>query len=105
MNLSKTKADIAKVGVAVAMTVSNNICQEAKIALGAVAPTPIRCHRAERMLSGQKLKPGISERAAEVAADTCTPITDIRSEAEYRKEMTQVLVRRAIDKALERAKS
>lgn len=105
LNLSKTKADIAKVSVAVTMTVINNTCKEAKIALGSVAPTPIRASRAEETLRGRKLEKRIAEEAAEAAADAAKPITDIRSDAEYRREMTKVLVRRAIEKALERAKS
>jgi carbon-monoxide dehydrogenase medium subunit len=105
LNLSKTKADIAKVSVAVTITVMNDTCQNAKIGLGAVAPTPIRCQRAETILAGQKLDADVKERAAGAAAEACAPITDIRSEAEYRREMTLVLVRRALDKALERSRS
>ncbi len=105
LNLSKTKADIAKISVAVTMTVSNNTCKEAKVALGAVAPTPIRCSKTEELLKGHKLETEISGKAAEAAADAAKPITDIRSTTEYRKEMTKVLVRRAIEKALEKAKA
>lgn len=105
LNLTKVKADIAKVSATVVMTITNGVCQAAKIALGAVAPTPLRCHQAEALLTGQKLKSIDSELVAQRAADACTPITDIRSDAEYRKDMAKVLTRRAIERALERAKS
>ena len=104
LNLTKIKADIAKVSATVVITITNGVCQIAKIALGAVAPTPLRCHQAEALITGQKLESIDSELAAQLAADICTPITDIRSEAEYRRDMAKVLTRRAIEKALERAK-
>jgi len=100
LNLSRTKADIAKVIVAVTLTIVNNVCKEAKIALGSVAPTPVRSNKAEEALKGHKMEPKVIDRAAEIAAEGITPITDIRSTAEYRKETTRILVRRAIEKAL-----
>jgi len=105
LKLEKTKADIAKVNVAATVTVTNGTCKEAKIALGAVAPCVIRATRAEGILKGEKLDEKTTARAAEAAADEATPITDLRSTAEYRKEMVAVLVRRAIEKASERAKA
>lgn len=105
LNLSKTKADIAKVNAAVTITVSDNVCEDIRIALGAVAPTPIRCYHAEDIIKGQKLDGTICEQVSQIAAEACAPISDIRSEAEYRKEMSRVLVRRALEQALERAKS
>lgn len=104
MKLTRSAVDIAKVNVAVAVTVTDNICKEAKIALGSVAPTVIRAREAEGILNGQKLEPKIIAAAAEAAAEETKPITDIRSTAEYRKETIKVLVRRAIEKALVRAR-
>lgn len=104
LKLVRTAADIAKVNVAVSVTITNNTCKEAKIALGSVAPTLIRAERAEEILRGKRLDQEVIEAAAQ-AAEEAQPITDIRSTAEYRKEMTEVLVRRAIEKALERARA
>jgi carbon-monoxide dehydrogenase medium subunit len=70
-----------------------------------VAPTPLRCHEAEAWLTGKKLGAIDNELVAKVAADACTPITDLRSTAEYRKDMARILTRRALEIALERAKS
>ena len=105
LKLVRTAADIAKVNVAVMLTVSGDTCKEAKVALGSVAPTLIRAGKAEEILKGKKLERKVIESAAKAAAEEAKPITDVRSTAEYRKEMTEVLVRRAIEKALERVKA
>lgn len=105
LKLVRTAADIAKVNVAISVTIINNTCQEAKVALGSVAPTLIRAKKAEETLKGKKVDQKVIEAAAQAAAEEAKPITDIRSTAEYRKETTKVLVRRAIEKALERAKA
>ena len=104
LKLSRTAADIAKVNAAAALTVTNGTCSEAKIAIGSVAPTPMRVRKAEEILRGQKPDQKAVEEAAEAAAEEARPITDVRSTAAYRKETTKVLVRRAIEMALERAK-
>jgi len=105
LKLVRTAADIAKVNVAVSLTMADNTCQEARIALGSVAPTIIRARKAEDALKGKKLDQKAIEAAAEAAAEEAKPITDIRSTAEYRKETTSVLVRRAMEKAIKRAKA
>ena len=105
MKLMRTAADIAKVNVAVMLTVSGGTCKEARIALGSVAPTLIRAVKAEGILKGEKLDRKVIEAAAEAAAEEAKPITDIRSTAEYRKEATRVMARRAIEKAIERVKA
>ena len=105
MKLAKTADDIAKVNVAVTVTVANGRCDEAKIALGSVAPTPIRAIKAEATLMGQKLDEKAIVRAAEAAAESVKPITDVRSTAIYRKEMVKVLVKDALEKAIARAKA
>ena len=102
LNLVRSAADIAKVNVAVMIVVTNDICKEVKIALGSVAPTVVRAKKAETKIKGKKLEQKIIEATAEIAAEEVTPITDIRSTAEYRKEMVKELVIRAIEKALGR---
>lgn len=104
LNLVRTHADIAKVSVAVALIVRDGICREARIVIGAVAPTVFRAAKAEALLKGQKITHPLISEAAETAAGETRPITDLRSTAEYRKEMAKVLVRRALEKALEKIK-
>lgn len=105
LNLVRTHADIAKVSVAVAIVVENDVCKDARIAIGAAAPTVFRAVRAEKMLKGKKLDSETLTQAAETAAGETRPITDLRSTTEYRKEMAIVLVKRALEKALERSKA
>jgi len=87
--------ELATVGVAV--SVSPN---DARIVLGAVAPTPIRAARAEQVF----LESGNAAQAAEAAMDESRPITNVRASADYRREMVKVLTRRALERAMELAK-
>ena len=73
------------------------------IVLGAVAPTVIRASSAEACFRGRMITDSLIEDAATVAMEEVSPITDIRSTAEYRKKIVKVLVARALKKALERA--
>ncbi len=73
-----------------------------RIALGAVAPTPIRARRAEAVLLGKKPTPELLAEAAAVAVTETSPISDLRASAEYRRQLTAVLVRRALQRALAR---
>lgn len=99
--------DLALVGVAASLTMEpgNETCTEAKVVLGAVAPTPMRARRAEKMLRGEKIDKGLAEKAARTASDESSPIDDIRGSAEYRREMIEIVARDAIIQAAELAKS
>ncbi|MBN2466557.1 MAG: xanthine dehydrogenase family protein subunit M [Deltaproteobacteria bacterium] len=103
LNLAKTKEDPAKVNVGVLTRVVDGVCEEARIAVGAVAPVIIRAKKAEAILQGEKPEPSLIAKAAEAARDDkgVRPITDIRSTAAYRKEMVEVLTRRALHKTFQ----
>jgi carbon-monoxide dehydrogenase medium subunit len=105
MKLSKTAEDIAKVNAAVMVTLADGRCEDARIALGSVAPTPIRAIGAETMMKGQKMDKKTIEEASASAAEAATPISDIRSTAEYRKEMVRILVKDALQEAAARAQA
>ena len=92
-----TTVDETLVGVAVliALDSSNSVCSHVKIGLCSVAPTPIRARRAEELLRGKKIDNGLIEKAAKVAAEETRP----RSRADYRRRMTSLLVKRAINEA------
>lgn len=73
--------------------------QEVRVALGAVAPTPVRARHAEASLRGQPIGADSAREAARLAAEKdARPITDIRGSASYRRAMVQVLVERALDR-------
>jgi carbon-monoxide dehydrogenase medium subunit len=92
--------DLAIVGVAAVVVAEDRICKDIRIALGAVAPTPIRARQAEDILRGQKLSSEVIERAAQIASGECYPITDRRASEEYRCHMVEVLTKRAIQQAI-----
>ncbi|MBI2860724.1 MAG: xanthine dehydrogenase family protein subunit M [Chloroflexi bacterium] len=104
LKLVRTAADIAKVNAAVCLTVDGDACKEARIALGSVAPTTIRAPRAEAAIKGQKLTGDTIQAAARAAEAESRPITDVRSNADYRREMSGLLVGRAIKIAFQRAR-
>lgn len=99
--------DIAIASAASQVTIepSSGLVGEVTIALGAVAPTPMRAHRAEDVLRGREPSPELIEKAAEAAMEECQPIDDIRGSANYRKQIILVLVRRTLERAILRARS
>jgi carbon-monoxide dehydrogenase medium subunit len=98
--------DVATVGVAVWLTLGeDNTCRDARIVLGAVAPTPIRAKIAEALIKGSKMEDKVIEEVAQMASEEARPISDIRGSAEYRREMVKVLTRRALKQSLEQARS
>ena len=102
--LGRRKAmEIAIVNVAVAIKRDENICVEAKIALGAVAPVPMRALKAESILSGVPWTEEAVEEAAVAAAEACQPISDIRASEWYRRKMVKVLVKRGLRDAWNRS--
>ena len=99
----RRELDIAVVGVASQITLSNGVCGKARISLASVAPTPVRATAAERMLEGQPLTKERVEEAAKLAVEAARPISDQRGSAEFRKHLVRVLTRRTLTTALARA--
>jgi carbon-monoxide dehydrogenase medium subunit len=89
--------------VASQLTLSKGVCAKARIALAAVAPTPVRAEAAERLLEGHALTPDLIERAARAAVEAARPISDQRGSADFRRHLVQVLTRRTLTTALARA--
>ena len=94
--------EIAMVSVTTAITFNGDKCEKATIVLGAVAPTFIRSNEAEEFLVSQKVTLSAAEKAAELAAGGCRPITDVRASAEYRRDLVRVLTKRGIMEAAAR---
>jgi aerobic carbon-monoxide dehydrogenase medium subunit len=99
----RRELDIAVVGVASQLTLSNGVCSKARIALAAVAPVPLRARAAEQALEGKPVTPEAIERAAELALGAAKPISDQRGSADYRRHLVRVLTRRTLRTALARA--
>lgn len=74
----------------------------ARIALGAIAPTPVRARRAEQCLEGHDPTPERLAQAARAVTGEIAPISDLRASADYRRKMSVVLVRRALEESLAR---
>ncbi len=88
---------ISVVNVAVVLNMFGDTVTGAKIAMGSVAPTIIRADHAERFLAGKVLTPDVMAHAGALAAQTATPISDVRGSAEYRRYMTATLVKHALE--------
>ena len=93
--------ELATVGVSVNLRLDGERCADVRIALGAVAPRPIRARGAEAVLKGRLLTAEALAEAASAAMTECAPIGNVRASADYRREMVGVLTRRAIESARE----
>ena len=100
---ARGKVDISAVGVGVMLVMNGDICDDARIFLGAVAPTPIMAINAQKILKGNKITEELLQTAGLEASKECKPITDMRATAEYRSLMVAVLTGRAIDESRKRA--
>jgi carbon-monoxide dehydrogenase medium subunit len=89
--------DVASVGVAVRVARERGNGRGVRIALGAVAPVPMLARRAAEALDAQSLTSSEIGRAAEIAAEECSPIDDARASASYRRQMVSVLTRRCLE--------
>lgn len=100
---ARGKVDIAAVCIGVMVVMEGNICKDAKIVLGAVAPVPMRAKVAEKVVIGSKISTGCLEKLGLEASKESMPITDMRSSAEYRKILVGVLSARAVEEAAKNA--
>ncbi|HVC56538.1 MAG TPA: xanthine dehydrogenase family protein subunit M [Stellaceae bacterium] len=102
--IPRTEMDIAVVGCAVNVTLDGNgVCTDARVVLGAVAPTQLIVAGAAEALIGRKLDDDTLARLDSAAQAACHPITDKRGTIEYRTKVAGVLARRAAAIAFERA--
>ena len=102
--IPREEMDIAVAGVGsfVQLSPDKQTCEQARITLAAVAPTPVRAKEAEVFLAGKALDETTITQAGELAAQAASPISDVRGSAAYRIELVKVLTRRTLTKALER---
>jgi carbon-monoxide dehydrogenase medium subunit len=100
VKLGRRKAlTLSVVNAAVRLEVNRKKCQEARIALGSVAPTPLRCPKAEGMLKDQEISKDLILQCASEAMAASSPIDDQRASAWYRKKAGAAVVAKALAKA------
>ena len=96
---------VASAGAAVVLDQEGSHILSARVALGAVAPTPLLVAAAGEALAGSPVSDAAIEEAAQLAATAARPITDVRGSASQRTHLAGVLTRRALDKAIQRART
>jgi len=102
----RTKMDIAVAGAAAAVTLgADDVITDGRLALGAVAPVPMRAISAEALLVGQHLTEELLQEVGATAARETHPIDDLRASAEYRRHLADVLIQRALRNAFASAKN
>jgi carbon-monoxide dehydrogenase medium subunit len=105
--IPRNEMDIAVVGAgaSVRLDESKQKIQSARIALGAVAPTPLFVEEASTFLAEKDITQENIRAAAGLAQAAARPISDLRGTVEFRKHLCEVLTRRALEKAIERARA
>jgi carbon-monoxide dehydrogenase medium subunit len=102
--MRRAAMDLAQVGVAVCLSFDpgKRICRQARIALGAVGSTPIRVPKAEELLLNKEVNETVGKEAGKMASQEARPRSSFRASKEYRKEMIEVLTKRAVMAAYRR---
>lgn len=105
LKIGRTVIDIAIVNMSARMTMDGKgILTDVRIAFGAVAPTPLRIKTAEKMLLGadaSRIENALIGEVSNKVAEEIKPITDVRGTAEYRREISRVLTKRAIENIIQ----
>jgi carbon-monoxide dehydrogenase medium subunit len=101
--LTRTNMDLSKINAAACLELEGGKCLRARLAMGAVAPVTVRLAKCEELLAGQEVTDELLDQVARTAPGEISPIDDVRSTAEYRREVSGVLAARAVRQAMERA--
>ena len=102
--MRRAAMDLAQVGVAACLSFDSGkkTCTGARIALGAVGLTPIRAFKAEQILLNREMNETVGKEAGKIAAEEANPRSSMRASKEYRREMIEVLTKRAVMAAYNR---
>ena len=101
--IPRNEMDIAVAGVGASVTIEDGKFTSARVSLASVAPTPLLVEEAGEALVGQTVSEEVIQKAADLAKAAAKPISDMRGTADYRKHLCDVLTRRALNTAVERA--
>lgn len=104
VKIERKVGDYAISAVAAHLTMDGDRCTAARIALTNLGPVPLRTNGAEEALVGQQVTDDVLEAAGKAAAADCDPSADLRGSVEYKRDLTRVLTKRAVKKAIARAK-
>jgi CO/xanthine dehydrogenase FAD-binding subunit len=89
---------ISKVCIAALGRVNQGVVEDVRIALGSVAPVPLRLSQTEHVVKGQHVGPTLRQRARETAIEEIRPIDDLRSTSVYRAAVSGNLVAEFLEK-------
>jgi len=104
VKVERKVGDYAVSAVAVQLTMTGDSIDSVRVGLTNVSPVPMRATAAEQELIGRSPTPEKLEQAGGAAAAECDPSADLRGSVDYKRDLTRVLTKRAIAKAIERAK-
>ena len=96
---ARRAGDYAIVAAAVTLDIDGGKCRSARVVLGGVADVPLRVSEAERVLEGAEVGREAFEEAGREAAKVVDPPSDVQGTAEYRRDLSAVMVRRALEEA------
>ena len=102
--IPRNEMDIAVAGAGVSVVLDNGDIKEARVSLASVAPTPLFVQEAGDAIAGKPANDETVRIASGIARDAARPITDMRGTIEFRQHLCEVLTRRALNTAIERAK-
>ena len=103
LKVARVAADISKLSCAVALQRDGDRCVSCRIALGAVAPVPLRIKGAEKLFDGRKMDAALLDEAAARVSAEIQPISDVRSTEAYRRQVAAVIFKDVFNMAWERA--
>lgn len=102
--IPRNEMDIAVVGLGASVELDNGNIKSARVSLGAVAPTPLYVKAIGDAIAGKPANDETLALAGQMAKDAARPITDMRGTIEYRKHLCDVLTRRSLQIAIDRAR-
>jgi carbon-monoxide dehydrogenase medium subunit len=103
--IPRNEMDIAVAGAGVSVTLENGNIGSARVSLASVAPTPLFVREAGDAMAGKPATEETVRIASALAREAARPITDMRGTIEYRRHLCEVLTRRALLTAIERAQA
>ena len=104
LKFERKVGDYAISAAAVQLTMNGDTCTNIRIGLTNVSPTPMRATAAEEVLTGKAVTEELIEAAGQAAGEQSDPSPDLRGSVEYKRDLTRVMTKRAVRKAMERAK-